>query len=1085
MAPSPTPTTIFLPLAARNFSTISEAIVTPEEGGVAVSPNDRLRLNFPPGAALAPRAVDRALFIELAAQELDGGATVTHFSHPVQATARYDPATLSDGGESRLTLRVRSGPGQAWRSLPSQIDAEAQTVSAPLLHFSELGLFTTSLFSDVTPIRLAPFIPLAPSTGSGVFYAHTAVVTYTEGEVWLSSTPDGQGELFTDDVVVITVIHEGGDYAIYTHDYYDPFGSVYTTTAPVELSALFAPGVNTVAIALNRLDILSGNFMWRERDLSVFGLGPAVVFQRTYNSFDDSSGIFGAGWSSPFDSRLWRHFDGSVEVRRADGQRALFVPQGGGFAPEPGVFDRLERDGAGFVLTEKRSLTEYHYDGDGKLQSIADRHGNAVDIEYLGAEIRVTDAAQREYTLHLGDGRVVRITDPANRTVRYTYGAGESLLTFIGLRGAPMEYGYDPLGRLTAVTNTLGVRVAGVTYDEYGRVWEYEGALSSGNTILRTQAHEATLIDAEGYSTVMYYDDRWRVEKLIDTFGNPVRYTYDDRDLRLSISDQLNHTTRFGYDEAGNITTLANPLSYTLTYTYNSLDLPVQRVNADGAVIDYAYEEADLTGVYQSGLLTLTIDYDDAGQIKKLENGGGNGLELGYDDHGDITVVSSTLGYTTTYEYDGVGRIVNRTDTQSNTIGFGYDVGGAVTTITDSKNLTITYTYDSEGRVCTRTEYDALGRPIHETDPLSGTTGYEYDAVGGVTRYEYDGLNRRTAMVNAENQRTEYEYDGAGNLTVERVCLDAACVTAHTKRYAYDAANRLIVVTNTLGHPTRYAYDAAGNRTVITNARGFTTTYGYDPLNRQAVVTDPLSHTTHTAYDALGRAVAITDAEENRARYAYGALGRLITVTDALSGTTVYEYDALGNRVAQTDANGNTTTFVYDPLDRQVLERDPLGNEWAYAYDANGNLVRREDANGVVTRYTYDALDRRARIHYPADPAQDVVFGYDPNGNLTQMTDPLGALLAEYDPLNRLTSVTDYALRTTQYAYDPVGNLTRLTYPNDAAVSYTYNPNDWLETMTDPNANVTRYGYNPDGLVTQILYGNTTWADYATTKRTG
>ena len=75
---------------------------------------------------------------------------------------------------------------------------------------------------------------MASSAGPGGFYAHTTVITYTEGEVWLSSTPDGQGELFTDDVAAITVTHEGGDYAVYTHDYYDPLGSVYTTTAPVE-----------------------------------------------------------------------------------------------------------------------------------------------------------------------------------------------------------------------------------------------------------------------------------------------------------------------------------------------------------------------------------------------------------------------------------------------------------------------------------------------------------------------------------------------------------------------------------------------------------------------------------------------------------------------------------------------------------------------------------------------------------------------------------------------------------------------------------------------------------------------------------
>jgi YD repeat-containing protein len=78
-----------------------------------------------------------------------------------------------------------------------------------------------------------------------------------------------------------------------------------------------------------------------------------------------------------------------------------------------------------------------------------------------------------------------------------------------------------------------------------------------------------------------------------------------------------------------------------------------------------------------------------------------------------------------------------------------------------------------------------------------------------------------------------------------------------------------------------------------------------------------------------------------------------------------------------------------------------LANVWQYGYDANGNLIRRADANGAITQYSYDPLDRRAAIHYPANPALDVSFDYDPNGNLTQMVDPLGTLLAGYDPAQR------------------------------------------------------------------------------------
>jgi len=234
-------------LVAHAFRLPQAAIVTPEEGGNVTSPNGRLALTFPPGAVTAPtqvtirpsteatlppRAVDRALFAGLEAQEVAGNAEVQRFSRPVQVTAQYDPATLhkTGGTASRLVLRARSGPGGEWRSLPSQVDTQAHTVSAPLLHFSEVGLFTTSPFSGVTPVQLAPFIPLTTSVGLGIFYTHTTVITYTEGEVWLSSTPDGQGELFSDDTVAITVTHANGHEEVYAYDYYDCL--LYTSPSP-------------------------------------------------------------------------------------------------------------------------------------------------------------------------------------------------------------------------------------------------------------------------------------------------------------------------------------------------------------------------------------------------------------------------------------------------------------------------------------------------------------------------------------------------------------------------------------------------------------------------------------------------------------------------------------------------------------------------------------------------------------------------------------------------------------------------------------------------------------------------------------
>jgi hypothetical protein len=186
---------LYLPMIGRPPQT---ALVTPEDGGVLVLPDGKVRLTFPPAAVAAPVqvsagrtamadlppfAVDRGTFISLEAREAGSGTAVTQFAQPVQVTAQYDPAILEQAGADpqRLILRTRSGPGAPWYSLPSGVDSESHTVSAPLYHFSEIGLFATTPFSDVTPIQLAPFITMTAGAEPRphAFFTNTQVITYT------------------------------------------------------------------------------------------------------------------------------------------------------------------------------------------------------------------------------------------------------------------------------------------------------------------------------------------------------------------------------------------------------------------------------------------------------------------------------------------------------------------------------------------------------------------------------------------------------------------------------------------------------------------------------------------------------------------------------------------------------------------------------------------------------------------------------------------------------------------------------------------------------------------------------------------
>ena len=52
------------------------------------------------------------------------------------------------------------------------------------------------------------------------------------------------------------------------------------------------------------------------------------------------------------------------------------------------------------------------------------------------------------------------------------------------------------------------------------------------------------------------------------------------------------------------------------------------------------------------------------------------------------------------------------------------------------------------------------------------------------------------------------------------------------------------------------------------------------------------------------------------------------------------------------------------------------------------------------------------------------------------------------------------AIGTVTYQYDPIGRLTRVTYQGNKTVRYEYDRAGRQVQMTDPDGGITRYTYN-------------------------
>jgi hypothetical protein len=117
-----------------------------------------------------------------------------------------------------------------------------------------LGLVGHVLSSPFCPAPSACQVPIHVrfrrySAGTGaVFFDRTVDFNYTGGTVVLSAEPDGNGEVFVDDEILVTVTRPDQTTAEFDHDYSNGCSGSITHTAPHDLSALFQLGINQVRV---------------------------------------------------------------------------------------------------------------------------------------------------------------------------------------------------------------------------------------------------------------------------------------------------------------------------------------------------------------------------------------------------------------------------------------------------------------------------------------------------------------------------------------------------------------------------------------------------------------------------------------------------------------------------------------------------------------------------------------------------------------------------------------------------------------------------------------------------------------------
>ncbi|MFD8693243.1 DUF6531 domain-containing protein [Kitasatospora purpeofusca] len=192
------------------------------------------------------------------------------------------------------------------------------------------------------------------------------------------------------------------------------------------------------------VDPLTGDYSTSATDATVPTAGPPLAVARVYNSLDTrTAGLFGTGWSTPYDTRLTFDGRGDALITLPDGQRVRFAYNAdGSYTPPAGRFATLVANGTtGLDLTDKTG-TVLHFDAAARLASTTDANGHAVRYSYTtdGLLLKATSEAS---------GRSLNFTwtRPAGSTAAHVTRVSTDPVT-AGVPSSALTWTYDYLGDL-------------------------------------------------------------------------------------------------------------------------------------------------------------------------------------------------------------------------------------------------------------------------------------------------------------------------------------------------------------------------------------------------------------------------------------------------------------------------------------------------------------------------------------------------------------------------------------------------------------------------------------------------------------
>ena len=712
------------------------------------------------------------------------------------------------------------------------------------------------------------------------------------------------------------------------------------------------------------------------------------------------------------------------------------------------------------------------FDGDGKLVRVQDLNNPSNDV-YIAYEpvanipqlariASIRDITGRAVEFEYEDGRLKWIRLPDGNLVIYTQNELGSLLAVDYGAGQVKRYHWGESGLtptlnpylLTGITSEDGARYASFGYDRWSRVISSElhgdGGKVEGTYLSYQDDQHVSVKTASGeIRQYVFAGDFYRTPLSVTDSGGVDATSYDSQGRLLHRTDRRGNVTQFEYSGA------------FLTSTTSASGKVEQRSDQSewepALSLPREQRTLDAQGLVASRSRST---YNARGQLAQLIQE-------------DPTTGAERTTKTTYCEAADVGA------GHCPFIGLMSSIDGPRTDVSDTTQY---QHYPTDASACVLTPDNCAHR--------KGDLWKVINPVGQAVEYlGYDGAGRVTSQKGVDGLITSFEYNHRGWVTAVRVHGAGGgsdrttridyWPTGLTKRvtqpdgsyvsYRYDAAHRLVEVTDNVGNSIEYVLDNAGNRIAENTrdaARVLTRTQSriFNQRGELETQADASGNPTDFTYDGNGNTLSVTDALGRITDHAYDALNRLERSRQDVGGIgaqSQFKYDPLDNLTEVTDPKGLKTTYARNGFGEVVTQTSPDTGVTAFTYDSAGNVLTRTDARGVTASYSYDALGRTTAVTF-SDPAADIHYVYDqPSaqcavgeragiGRIASMIDPSGRTDYCYSAMGdlvRRVQVVDGQALTLRYAYDAAGRMRSMTYPDGSLVDYSYDALGQVSSM--------------------------------------